>query len=252
PGFEELFEGHRLAWHAPWRRYDIEIDERPQADGPARVQLILRLHIFHLLQTISPNTVGLDVGAPARGLHGEAYRGHVFWDELFILPFYSFRTPAITRSLLLTATTGSGAPGSSPDRRGTPAPCTRGRAAATDAKPRSRSISTRSPGAGCRIRATCSAMSTPPSSTTSGAITRRPATASSCSTTVPRWCSRSPASGRASPAGTRNAAVTRSPASWVPTSTTRGRPVPRPLAWRTTATRTAWPGGACSDRSTCE
>mgnify|MGYP001163051746 FL=1 len=101
PGFEELFEGHRLAWHALWRRYDIEIDERPQADGPARVQLILRLHIFHLLQTISPNTVGLDVGAPARGLHGEAYRGHVFWDELFILPFYSFRTPAITRSLLL-------------------------------------------------------------------------------------------------------------------------------------------------------
>jgi len=101
PGFEDLFAAHRLAWHALWRRYDIEIDERASQDGPTRVQLILRLHILHLLQTISPNTVGLDVGAPVRGLHGEAYRGHVFWDELFILPFYSLRTPAITRSLLL-------------------------------------------------------------------------------------------------------------------------------------------------------
>src|SRR5690606_30174798 len=101
PGFDDLFAEHRLAWHALWRRYDIEIDERLQSDDPARVQLILRLHILHLLQTISPNTVGLDVGAPARGLHGEAYRGHVFWDELFILPFYSLRMPAITRSLLL-------------------------------------------------------------------------------------------------------------------------------------------------------
>ena len=32
---------------------------------------------------------------------GEAYRGHIFWDELFIFPFYTFRIPEITRSLLL-------------------------------------------------------------------------------------------------------------------------------------------------------
>ena len=42
--------------------------------------------MFHLLQTVSNNSVGLDVGVPARGLHGEAYRGHIFWDELFIVP----------------------------------------------------------------------------------------------------------------------------------------------------------------------
>ena len=28
----------------------------------------------------------IDAGLPARGLHGEAYRGHVFWDELFVMP----------------------------------------------------------------------------------------------------------------------------------------------------------------------
>jgi trehalose/maltose hydrolase-like predicted phosphorylase len=30
---------------------------------------------------------------PARGLNGEAYRGHVFWDELYVLPFLTFRLP---------------------------------------------------------------------------------------------------------------------------------------------------------------
>jgi alpha,alpha-trehalase len=40
------------------------------------------------------------VGVPARGLHGEAYRGHIFWDELFIFPFLNLRLPEITRALL--------------------------------------------------------------------------------------------------------------------------------------------------------
>jgi trehalose/maltose hydrolase-like predicted phosphorylase len=36
-----------------------------------------------------------------RGLHGEAYRGHVFWDEVFVFPFLNLRMPEITRALLL-------------------------------------------------------------------------------------------------------------------------------------------------------
>jgi alpha,alpha-trehalase len=43
----------------------------------------------------------LDVGVPARGLHGEAYRGHVFWDELFIFPYLNLHLPELVRSLLL-------------------------------------------------------------------------------------------------------------------------------------------------------
>jgi trehalose/maltose hydrolase-like predicted phosphorylase len=100
PGFDELLRAHRRAWAALWRRYDIELETGPGA-GAERDQLVLRLHVFHLLQTVSLHTIGLDVGAPARGLHGEAYRGHVFWDELFILPFFTTRTPTVTRSLLL-------------------------------------------------------------------------------------------------------------------------------------------------------
>ncbi len=43
----------------------------------------------------------LDVGVPARGLHGEAYRGHIFWDELYIFPFLDLRVPETARALLM-------------------------------------------------------------------------------------------------------------------------------------------------------
>ena len=92
--FAELERTHAEAWERLWYRCDVNLscDER--------TQLILRLHIFHLLQTVSVHTIDLDVGVPARGLHGEAYRGHIFWDELFIFPFLNFRIPEITRALL--------------------------------------------------------------------------------------------------------------------------------------------------------
>ena len=93
-GFDELLSPHELAWRQLWGRFDIRIE------GSERAQMILRLHVFHLLQTVSPNIIGLDVSVPARGLHGEAYRGHIFWDELFIFPLLSFRLPILTRSLL--------------------------------------------------------------------------------------------------------------------------------------------------------
>lgn len=93
--FDELLESHVSAWSALWHRFDVEVDP------PGQEQLLLRLHTFHALQTLSPNTLGRDVGIPARGWHGEAYRGHVFWDEVFIYPFFTSRDPSLTRSLLL-------------------------------------------------------------------------------------------------------------------------------------------------------
>ncbi|QKG27120.1 glycoside hydrolase family 65 protein [Actinomadura verrucosospora] len=93
-GFDALLERHELAWAHLWRRAELSVDH-------ADVQRVLNLHIFHLLQTVSPHSVELDAGVPARGLHGEAYRGHVFWDELFILPFLTMRFPEIARALLM-------------------------------------------------------------------------------------------------------------------------------------------------------
>ena len=57
------------------------------------MQFLLRFHISHILQVCSRQTADHDAGVPARGLNGEAYRGHVFWDELFVYPFLNFRLP---------------------------------------------------------------------------------------------------------------------------------------------------------------
>ena len=43
----------------------------------------------------------LDAGIPARGWHGEGYRGHIFWDELFIFPLLNLHLPMLARALLL-------------------------------------------------------------------------------------------------------------------------------------------------------
>jgi trehalose/maltose hydrolase-like predicted phosphorylase len=93
--FADAFERHARAWDELWELCDVRIPK------DNRVQLLLRLHISHILQVCSPHTADLDAGVPARGLNGEAYRGHIFWDELFIYPFLNFRLPEITRELLM-------------------------------------------------------------------------------------------------------------------------------------------------------
>ncbi|MFI1739413.1 glycoside hydrolase family 65 protein [Streptomyces sioyaensis] len=92
PHFRQLRASHRRAWENLWRQAKLEV--------PGEAGGLLRLHLFHLLQTLSPHTAELDVGVPARGLHGEAYRGHVFWDELFVLPFLNLHLPQVSRALL--------------------------------------------------------------------------------------------------------------------------------------------------------
>jgi trehalose/maltose hydrolase-like predicted phosphorylase len=93
--FDELLGRHVLAWAHLWARFPVELHDS-QDD---RLLPVLRLHIFHLLQTVSPNSMDRDIGVPARGLHGEAYRGHVFWDELFVFPVLNLRLPELSRSL---------------------------------------------------------------------------------------------------------------------------------------------------------
>ncbi len=94
-GFQGLFARHEGAWDSLWNRFDIQLDSANEW-----TETVLHLHIFHLLQTVSPHTVHLDVGVPARGWHGEAYRGHIFWDELFIFPFLNFQRPVLARAML--------------------------------------------------------------------------------------------------------------------------------------------------------
>ena len=92
----QLIEGHELVWGQLWRRARLEL----LSDDP-EVARTLNLHAFHVLQTLSPHIAHRDVGVPARALHGEGYRGHVFWDEVFVAPYLNLRFPELTRGVLL-------------------------------------------------------------------------------------------------------------------------------------------------------
>jgi alpha,alpha-trehalase len=95
PGFGRLLEEHVTGWQHMWDRCQITCGAE---NGD--LSRILNLHIFHLLQTVSVYSIDLDIGVPPRGLHGEAYRGLIMWDELFIFPFLNLRIPDLTRCLL--------------------------------------------------------------------------------------------------------------------------------------------------------
>lgn len=93
--FDEVLEKSAKKWEEIWDRIDIRIT------GDRLAQKLLRLHLYHLMVTTSPLNANIDAGIPARGLHGEAYRGHIFWDELFILPLYNIQFKEVVRSILM-------------------------------------------------------------------------------------------------------------------------------------------------------
>jgi len=82
-------------WKELWERMDVVIS------GDREAQKLIRLHLFHMMVSASPHHAGLDSGIPPRGLHGEAYRGHIFWDELYILPLFNLHFPEVVKSVLM-------------------------------------------------------------------------------------------------------------------------------------------------------
>jgi HAD superfamily hydrolase (TIGR01509 family) len=94
PGFDDLLAAQRAAWEPLWHRGSVMVSDQSGSNT------VLDLHLFHLFQVASPHIVELDVGLGARGLHGEGYRGHVFWDATFAFPVLNLRFPAVSRALV--------------------------------------------------------------------------------------------------------------------------------------------------------
>ena len=85
-----------------WRRSDVQIRD-VMADRTKRttveIQQAIRFNLFHILQA---SARAEDVGVPAKGLTGQAYEGHYFWDtEIYLLPFLTYTSPRIARNLLV-------------------------------------------------------------------------------------------------------------------------------------------------------
>jgi beta-phosphoglucomutase family hydrolase len=93
--FDSIQKDSASVWKKIWDKADIQIK------GDRISQKMIRLHLYHSFVTVSPHNAQLDAGIPARGLSGEAYRGHIFWDELYILPFLNLQLPETARSILM-------------------------------------------------------------------------------------------------------------------------------------------------------
>jgi kojibiose phosphorylase len=93
-GFPSAVQAHVDAWRRKWDIADVRIA------GDTQAQRALRFACYHLISAVNPADEHVSVSA--RGLTGEAYRGHVFWDtEIYMLPFYVFTDPMSARSLLM-------------------------------------------------------------------------------------------------------------------------------------------------------
>ena len=227
----------RSRGRALWRRCDIRLD--PAADE----QRILRLHIFHLLQTASLHTIGRDVGVPARGLHGEAYRGHIFWDELFVFPFLNLRFPMLTRSLLRYRYRRL--------ERGPQGGAREGYAGAmfpwqsgSSGREETQELHLNPPPAagGPTTRRLPAPRQRPPSPTTSGSTTQASRDREFLTPTAPRCCSRSPASWPLTPSYDARGA-TRSTGVMGPDEYHEAPGLDGARPATTTPTPTSWPSG---------
>jgi hypothetical glycosyl hydrolase len=93
-GYDALFSSHTAAWAKVWQDYGITIESTDSFD-----LLGVRFALYHLVVMTPAHDRRMGIGA--KGLSGEGYKGHSFWDtEIFILPFYIYSNPEIARSLL--------------------------------------------------------------------------------------------------------------------------------------------------------
>ena len=92
-GARAVRQEHEERVQAFWRDADIEIE------GSDLLQFATRFGLFQLMQATARVEGN---GLPAKGLTGEGYEGHVFWDtEIYVLPFLDYTRPNLARSLLM-------------------------------------------------------------------------------------------------------------------------------------------------------
>uniref|UniRef100_A0A7S4LEI1 Glycoside hydrolase family 65 central catalytic domain-containing protein n=1 Tax=Eutreptiella gymnastica TaxID=73025 RepID=A0A7S4LEI1_9EUGL len=92
-GFAKAEEDQRSFYDAFWEHADVEIR------GDAYLQQGMRFNLFHLVQSVGRDGL-TNVGA--KGLTGEGYNGHYFWDgEVYVMPFFLYTNPDMAKPLLL-------------------------------------------------------------------------------------------------------------------------------------------------------
>src|ERR1700751_229771 len=100
-GFQQLLATQEQYMSDFWRRSDVrvrDIREDRTKRTTVEIQQAIRFNLFHILQA---SARAEDAGVPAKGLTGQAYEGHYFWDtEIYVLPFLIYTSPRIAKNLL--------------------------------------------------------------------------------------------------------------------------------------------------------
>jgi hypothetical glycosyl hydrolase len=93
-GYDALLEKSACEWQEFWQQKGIEIESTDEFD-----QTAIDFALYHLEIMTPAHDERFSVGA--KGLTGEGYKGHVFWDtEIFIAPFHLFTEPETAKKLL--------------------------------------------------------------------------------------------------------------------------------------------------------
>jgi len=94
-GFRAVLAKQRDNLDRFWERADVQVGTGVEQ---VRLQQAIRWNLFQVAQA-SWRAEG--TGIPAKGLAGQGYEGHYFWDtEIYVLPFLSYTQPRIARNLL--------------------------------------------------------------------------------------------------------------------------------------------------------
>ena len=100
-GFQELLAAQERYVDDFWRRSDVRVEDvraERTRHTTVEIQQAIRFNLFQILQA---SARAEDAGVPAKGLTGQAYEGHYFWDtEIYVLPFLAYTSPKIARNLL--------------------------------------------------------------------------------------------------------------------------------------------------------
>jgi alpha,alpha-trehalose phosphorylase len=100
-GFQKLLASQEHYMDDFWRRSDVrikDIREDRAKRSTIEIQQAIRFNLFHILQA---SARAEDTGVAAKGLTGQAYEGHYFWDtEIYLLPFLTYTSPRIAKNLL--------------------------------------------------------------------------------------------------------------------------------------------------------
>ncbi|MCL9659176.1 HAD-IA family hydrolase [Paenibacillus hunanensis] len=91
-GFNKLAQLQQDHLAAFWETADIQVE------GDEKLQQGLRFNAFHLFQSVGRDGK-TNIGA--KGITGEGYEGHYFWDtETYIMPFFLYTQPELAHQLL--------------------------------------------------------------------------------------------------------------------------------------------------------